>query len=293
MKKKISVVLLLVLMSLSLAACACKHEWVEATCTAPKTCAKCGETEGEPLGHDWAEATCESPKTCKVCGETEGEALGHKWTEAGCTEPETCSVCGKTSGTALGHEIEEWKEIKKASCTENGEKEGVCSRCGETVTEEIEKLPHVESDWKITQKATYDQAGEREKRCTVCGEILQTEAYELEGEEKATAFKNECANYSYKDIARDPDQYKGSKIKFYGEIVQVCSESNGMCSYRVMLSNYDVIYVNYVRQDGESRLLEDDNVTVYGLCNGLYSYTSVQGAKITIPCVDACYIDLR
>ena len=293
MKKKISVVLLLLLVTMVITACACQHEWEEANCTAPKTCTKCGETEGEPLGHDWEDANCETPKTCKVCGETEGEAHGHKWTEATCTEAKTCSVCGKTSGNALGHEISEWKETKKASCTESGQRDGVCSRCGETVIEEIEKLAHTESDWKITQKASYDQAGERQKTCTVCGEVLQTESYELEGEEKANAFKNECANYSYKDIARDPDQYKGSKIKFYGEIVQVCSENKDLCTYRVMLSNYDVIYVTYKRPEGEGRLLEDDNITVYGLCNGLYSYTSVQGAQITIPMVDAKYIDIR
>ena len=51
------------------------HDWVEATCTAPKTCKICGATEGETLGHDWKEATTEAPKTCTRCGATEGEKL--------------------------------------------------------------------------------------------------------------------------------------------------------------------------------------------------------------------------
>lgn len=51
MKKKILVAILVYVMCLLLAGCACKHDWVEATCTEPKTCSKCGETEGEPLGH--------------------------------------------------------------------------------------------------------------------------------------------------------------------------------------------------------------------------------------------------
>ena len=29
----------------------CPHAWIDATCTAPKTCELCGETEGEALGH--------------------------------------------------------------------------------------------------------------------------------------------------------------------------------------------------------------------------------------------------
>ncbi len=53
-----------------------EHEWVDATCTEPKTCATCGETEGEPLGHSWEDATYQKPKTCSVCGATEGEAIG-------------------------------------------------------------------------------------------------------------------------------------------------------------------------------------------------------------------------
>lgn len=51
------------------------HKWAEATCTEPKTCTECGETEGEALGHDWAEQTYYEPKTCKRCGKTEGKSL--------------------------------------------------------------------------------------------------------------------------------------------------------------------------------------------------------------------------
>jgi len=50
-----------------------EHVWNEATCLEPKTCKKCGETEGEPLGHEWIEATFTEPMTCSRCGDTEGE----------------------------------------------------------------------------------------------------------------------------------------------------------------------------------------------------------------------------
>ena len=42
-------------------------------------CPYCGAKRHE---HSWTEATCTMPKTCTVCGETEGEALGHQWSEA-------------------------------------------------------------------------------------------------------------------------------------------------------------------------------------------------------------------
>ena len=72
---KITLVVLLTAIFFSLTSCECKHEWVDATCTEPRHCSKCGITEGEPLKHDWAKATVNSPKKCKLCGLTEGDAL--------------------------------------------------------------------------------------------------------------------------------------------------------------------------------------------------------------------------
>lgn len=138
MKKNIGLIIAL-LMCFLLVGCGHQHTWVDATCTTPKTCSECGETEGNALGHTWVAATCTEPKTCSVCGATEGEPLGHDapgltctedavcnrcgktitapghtWVDATCTEPKTCSVCGITEGEPLGHD------------TDNG----VCSRCG-------------------------------------------------------------------------------------------------------------------------------------------------------------------
>ncbi len=84
-----------------LTGCGHEHTWTEATCTEPKTCSECGETDGEALGHTWEEATCAEPKHCSVCGETEGEALEHTWTEATYQQPATCEVCGATEGEPL------------------------------------------------------------------------------------------------------------------------------------------------------------------------------------------------
>lgn len=65
--KCISACALSLTMLLSMSACGHQHTWADATCTAPKTCTECGETEGEALGHSWEDATCAAPKTCSVC----------------------------------------------------------------------------------------------------------------------------------------------------------------------------------------------------------------------------------
>lgn len=101
MKKHIRLFLLLLAALAILSGCSCKHEWAEATCDAPKTCTRCGQTEGEPLSHQWAEATCAVPKTCTLCGKTRGEALPHTWQETDYQNPQTCTVCGATEGKPL------------------------------------------------------------------------------------------------------------------------------------------------------------------------------------------------
>ena len=58
-------------------------EVINPTCTESGytkiTCRVCGDTiikdETDPLGHDFADATTEAPKTCDRCGETEGDPL--------------------------------------------------------------------------------------------------------------------------------------------------------------------------------------------------------------------------
>ncbi|MGN0407013.1 MAG: hypothetical protein ACI4EJ_02020 [Bacteroides sp.] len=122
MKKKVTTLFVILMTFCMLSGCGHEHTWTEATCTTPKTCSECGETEGAPAGHVWMAATCTKPKTCSVCGETEGEAAGHKWEEATCTTPKKCSVCGQTEGEAVGHI---WEE---ATC----KTPRTCITCGQT-----------------------------------------------------------------------------------------------------------------------------------------------------------------
>lgn len=103
MKRRILISALMLLLVLMLAGCRCKHEWLDATCDVPKTCALCGQRQGEALGHSWVDAACDAPKTCTVCNRTEGEAPGHAWVDATCTTPKTCAGCGLTEGEPLSH----------------------------------------------------------------------------------------------------------------------------------------------------------------------------------------------
>ena len=103
MRKNLVLLLTFLLCTALLAGCSCQHQWTEAACLTPKTCGKCGITEGKALGHSWQDAGCVTAKTCSRCGLTEGAALGHDWAEATCTAPKTCRICAATEGEALEH----------------------------------------------------------------------------------------------------------------------------------------------------------------------------------------------
>jgi len=98
--------------------------------------------------------------------------------------------------------------------------------------------------------------------------------------------------YNYKDIERNPDQYKGKPAVFRGKVIQVAEGSFNTVVYRVATKGDfdDVVYVTYKRQEGEPRVLENDIVEIYGDLEGVTTYTSVLGGNITIPSVKARYI---
>ncbi len=132
------------------------HDWLSATCTAPKTCSKCNATEGSALGHNYSSgvikaATCTTDGVrsynCLRCTHSYTEKIdkvGHSWAAATCTEPRICSTCRLADGSALGHSYTS-KVTIAATCTTDGVETYTCSRCTHSYTEKIEKTGH---SWK-------------------------------------------------------------------------------------------------------------------------------------------------
>ncbi len=100
-------------------------------------------------------------------------------------------------------------------------------------------------------------------------------------------------DYTYEQLARNPETYIGKKVKFSGKVLQ--AETGDTCYMRVAInSDYDtVLFVTYTTDVVSYRLLEDDYVTIYGTCYSTYSYKAVSGATITLPWIDADIIDLQ
>lgn len=141
------------------------------------TCA-CGDSyigdETDALGHDWKDATCTDPKTCARCAAVEGRANGHQWDAGEVTTPATedtegekrftCTVCKATKTQAIPtldhvHNYEETVEITPPTCTEDGFTTHTC-RCGDSkVDSEVKALGHTMSEATCTKPEV----------CSVCG----------------------------------------------------------------------------------------------------------------------------
>ena len=107
-----------------------------------------------------------------------------------------------------------------------------------------------------------------------------------------------CASCSYTEISRNPEAYRGQRAVFTGEVIQVM-ESTFYSAYRVNVTRgdyglwTDTIYVVYYGDTSQNRFLEDDIVTLYGELAGLETYDSIFGETITIPRLDAVYVELQ
>lgn len=295
----------IIVIILAATTCVFGHYWEEPTCVKDKRCVECGKVaEGTALGHLHYDATCTEADRCFRCGKLFESALGHHVTEWETVEEPTCTEEGVEEGTCtrcketieqeipmVEHTVEDWDIIEDSTCTSTGEKKGECTVCGEEITETIEEKDHTPGDWEVTSEATENSDGTRVKKCTVCGEKLETESFSLTKEELIQQYKDSCESISYDSLSRDPDQYEGEKVKFSGRILQVI-EGDYSVGFRIATKGrYDnVVYVTYYYSDGESRFLEDDNVSFYGVSKGLLTYESTGSGNITIPSVSAKYM---
>lgn len=105
------------------------------------------------------------------------------------------------------------------------------------------------------------------------------------------------ANYAtvaYSDVARTPDAYVGQKLAFSGKVLQVVETSDETDLRIATDGGWDnVIMAGFDPSIIDFRILEDDYVTVYGTCLGLYTYTATLGQQISVPAVYCDYVVMQ
>ncbi|HEC91564.1 MAG TPA: DUF4352 domain-containing protein, partial [Candidatus Atribacteria bacterium] len=106
--------------------------------------------------------------------------------------------------------------------------------------------------------------------------------------ESKESYKASCrTDISFEELNTDPYSYKKERITYKGQVVQVIKEY-GKTDYRVDVGDSDIIYVTI---SGYPDIIEDDYVQIWGEVEGTYTYESIAGWKITLPYIEAKYIE--
>lgn len=110
-------------------------------------------------------------------------------------------------------------------------------------------------------------------------------------------YKNSCSQYSYQELLRNPSNYLYKKAYFFGQLLQKVSSTQyrvGIdCTKYNYISGYHCDNTIYVTYYGETNLIENDMINMWGTMNGTRSYTTVLGTSVTIPRLDAKYISIN
>ena len=113
-----------------------------------------------------------------------------------------------------------------------------------------------------------------------------------EAEAEAAAKAGYETGITYDQIARTPDDFEGSLVKFSGRVIQVIEGATEIQIRFAVNDDYDTVLFGYYSPGiVTSRVLEDDMITIYGTSVGLISYESTMGGNITIPAVSIDKID--
>ncbi len=101
-----------------------------------------------------------------------------------------------------------------------------------------------------------------------------------EAEEK----KGYNTGVTFSQLARNPEEHISRKFTFTGTVVQLL-EGDGEITLRFAIDDdYDqIILVSYFPSIVNQRVLEDDELTIYGFSIGTHTYESTMGQSITVP----------
>ena len=111
-------------------------------------------------------------------------------------------------------------------------------------------------------------------------------------------YKTLCSSYDYKDVARNPQNYVSKKAAFTGQ-VQWTQEIDDYVIMVVAVTEGeyywdDGIYIEYQRKSNtESRILQNDIITMYGTLNGIKTYTAIDNSSVSLPHLLVEFVEIK
>ena len=155
-------------------------------------------------------------------------------------------------------------------------------------------------DQNISEESEVDPIDEE----PVSDEAEAPSAEETDSEEEVSEtddeYKASCAEYSYKDVLRNPDEYIGKRIKITAKVSSVHDEGllNPVKYYFVYTNDeYDMWLgdqygVFDYRETEDPKILDDDVITVYGEISEPQETKSLIVNSQEIFCIDMKYAEI-
>lgn len=157
------------------------------------------------------------------------------------------------------------------------------------------------ADQNITEESKDESISEEESASSEA-ETSSSEDPDVEEEVSETEdeYKTSCAEYNYKDVLRNPDEYVGKRVKITAKVSSVHDKGllNPVKYYFVYANDeYDMWLgdqygVFEYREAEDPKILDDDVITVYGEISEPQETKSLIANSQEIFCIDMKYAEL-
>ncbi len=286
---RITLCLFLAFTTCFMASCKKKHnhEWNDATCTTPKTCKTCGETEGTKLEHansEWitdVEATClkegKKHQECTMCHTTLVEETidkTHQWNDASVETEKVCTICGRINiPTSISASIQLPTTYKEQPITWTSSDHGALLDDGTIVASEVKRTV------TLTSTCTVDgQEQVEEYQITVNPISVNADSYQY----AYAYYSGRLSGKISKNVNLISKQYNGFNVK-YESLDEDIITSTGAIHQTIF--DQTVVMNIYVIKDNVA-VLYPHNVSVI-------AYTSVQRVDLSKPIVEKLMEDFQ
>lgn len=144
-----------------------------------------------------------------------------------------------------------------------------------------------------------DQSGDREKVKVEDEESDDDDYYtdtdydedEDSTEEEEEKDDSEYDSVSYDELARNPEDYENESVTLSGQVMQVQNSDDGCIVLLWQNDDSDqlvMVYIDDADFPENGKILEDDEITIYGYASGTKEYDTVSGASNEVPLI---YVD--
>lgn len=178
----------------------------------------------------------------------------------------------------------------KTTTTQNTPPSSTSTPAVKTTKESVSSSKETSSSSEEAEKKAAEEKAKKEAETKASIEAANAQKAKEEAEKKDPST---YPTQTYDEMARNGDSHAGEKLQITGKVLQVQDSDDGGATLRVATSadGYDDVYLVQIFSSEWKghRLLEDDQITIYGTVYGLYSYKTVLGNNVTLPAIIATF----